>query len=130
MKSHQHVSSSERKLLPRSIRGYPELNPTYSQFLIASKFAGATMRHPRAAEEANDRRVQDRGARGRAASAGYPMGISVSVDIWSAVACRDKKALQKRRQKLGVSASDISRLKLSRRSRHVLPAWSSAPCPD
>lgn len=56
------------------------------------------------------------------------MGISVSVDIWSAVACRDKKALQKRRQKLGVSASDISGLKLSRRSRHVLPAWSSAPC--
>lgn len=33
---------------------------------------------------------------------------------------RGKKAVQKRRQKLGVSASDISGLKLSRRSRHVL----------
>jgi len=39
-----------------------------------------------------------------------------------------KKALQKRRQKLGVSASDISGLKLSRRSKHVLPAWFCAPC--
>lgn len=35
---------------------------------------------------------------------------------------RGKKAVQKRRQKLGVSASDISGLKLSRRSKHVLPA--------
>ncbi|KYN34186.1 hypothetical protein ALC56_11292 [Trachymyrmex septentrionalis] len=40
-----------------------------------------------------------------------------------------KKALQKRRQKLGVSAGDISGLKLSRRSKHVLPAWFCAPCP-
>jgi len=39
-----------------------------------------------------------------------------------------KKALQKRRQKLGVSAGDISGLKLSRRSKHVLPAWFCAPC--
>lgn len=58
-----------------------------------------------------------------------PMGIWVSVDIWSARASpRQKKALQKRRQKLGVSAGDISGLKLSRRSKHVLPAWSCAPC--
>lgn len=42
---------------------------------------------------------------------------------------RDKKALQKRRQKLGVSAGDISGLKLSRRSKHVLPVWFCAPCP-
>lgn len=58
-----------------------------------------------------------------------PMGISVSVDIWPARASpRQKKALQKRRQKLGVSAGDISGLKLSRRSKHVLPAWFCVPC--
>lgn len=39
---------------------------------------------------------------------------------------RGKKAVQKRRQKLGVSAGDISGLKLSRRSRHVLRP--PAPC--
>lgn len=43
---------------------------------------------------------------------------------------RDKKALQKRRQKLGVSAGDISGLKLSRRSKHVLPAWFCATLSD
>lgn len=71
-------------------------------------------------------RVGSRGRHGSGADGGRVAasrdGDLGFVDIWSAVARRDeKKRYRNGRQKLGVSAGDISGLKLSRRSRHVLP---------